>query len=298
MTTFKTHSSHHPHGPVLARTMAFLVLAIILGATLYPFDFTADGYQNRVDAAMSQRFTVSASMSDYIVTNIILFMPLGFVLAFLARRRFGFFKAMFIVVLAGTVLSSSVEFLQLFLPFRYTSFIDVYSNAAGTLVGFLLHPLLGKKFSQHITEAVTQPNNRSALLWLGISYFTYAAFVFLLTISLVMSVRLNEWSKTFPLTIGNIQTGDRPWTGTINRVAFSKIAVNKTNVAQTLQEQRLVVPDKTFLVGDFDFRSQNGLKDKARNLPPLTDRGKEIPTQKTIFSATHWLETTGTAQNL
>ncbi|MFX7724223.1 VanZ family protein, partial [Acinetobacter baumannii] len=74
--------------------------------------------------------------------NLIGYAPLGFLLA-LALLRTGWTRgAVWWATLAGSLLSLAMEFLQIYLPRRVPSNLDLVLNAAGTWLGALLAALL------------------------------------------------------------------------------------------------------------------------------------------------------------
>ncbi len=277
---------------------AVLTVLVILGVTLYPFDFTTVGYRARLDACLKQRFSAADGLADDIFTNILLFLPFGFAFAYLAARRgFNLGRAFLAVLLGGTFLSAFVEFLQLFLPFRYTSFIDIYSNAAGAATGFFIHTLLGKQISRHLAEAVEQPNNRKALRWLSATYLSYFAATLLLTIPLLFSVRMSDWEKSYTLSFGNVHSGNRPWNGVIERLTISKHAINESTIKRSLAERRLSGVANDDLMCNYDFL--NGQIESVKKLPRLIVKGN-APSQKSgaELSKQRWYETNGSVDYL
>jgi VanZ family protein len=84
------------------------------------------------------------SRSD-VVTNFLLYVPLGFLAARALRGRLGLWASAAGAVLMGAALSGSLELLQLFLPGRVTSLLDVMLNSAGTLAGALVGVLLARR---------------------------------------------------------------------------------------------------------------------------------------------------------
>ncbi|KFI22388.1 VanZ family protein [Nitrosococcus oceani] len=78
----------------------------------------------------------NASYSD-IFTNIVVYIPLGFLLA-RAVISFSPVAKVFTALLGGIVLSFLLESLQVYLPSRVASFLDLALNAMGALAGGLL----------------------------------------------------------------------------------------------------------------------------------------------------------------
>ena len=99
------------------------------------------------------------SLTDY-AGNIILFMPLGFLLYLLLYHRSSTY-ALLGSITAGVSLSVCIEFFQLFTSLRHTAVYDVINNGFGTLVGALgalvytqcIAAMLGDKFSQLLRRA-------------------------------------------------------------------------------------------------------------------------------------------------
>lgn len=67
--------------------------------------------------------------------NILLFLPLGFFLASAADSRKHPFRRLAPALWAGLLLSGAVETLQVLIPGRYPSFLDILLNALGSLAG-------------------------------------------------------------------------------------------------------------------------------------------------------------------
>jgi|GEM_PF-2118030 len=106
-------------GYALLTYMTLVVVAI----ALIPFEFNIP---SRI------QIYLSGSISD-VINNIILFIPIGFLVQ-LARRRSGWLSLLQALGF-GVLVSTSVETCQLFLPGRYCSVIDVATNGLGTWLG-------------------------------------------------------------------------------------------------------------------------------------------------------------------
>ena len=71
--------------------------------------------------------------------NTLLFIPFGFLLRLLLEKQTNhYYLSLSITMIAGLLLTISIETSQIFLPDRYTSIMDVLSNTLGTIVGALL----------------------------------------------------------------------------------------------------------------------------------------------------------------
>jgi VanZ family protein len=123
--------------------LALVYAALIVFASLFPFD----GW--RAQGLAPQDFLLARIPPPYwtwfdVNTNVAGYGPLGFLLA-LALMRSGWPRAAVpLAVLAGGLLSLCMEFLQIYLPRRVPSNMDLALNAAGTLIGAVLALVLEK----------------------------------------------------------------------------------------------------------------------------------------------------------
>jgi len=119
-------------------TVVLLVLygLFIAYGTLIPFDFSATSQQ--VASKRHLFFAVSlagASRSD-LISNVLLFLPWGGLMAvWLAGRKAGFGLALPAAAVSGCALGGLVEAVQLFVPWRTSSWIDVAMNTTGSALG-------------------------------------------------------------------------------------------------------------------------------------------------------------------
>jgi len=70
--------------------------------------------------------------------NLLSYLPFGLLVCLALRARFGAVASVNISLLLGMALSVSMEYLQMYLPARISSNMDVLSNSAGMLIGALL----------------------------------------------------------------------------------------------------------------------------------------------------------------
>ena len=117
-----------------------LVLIWLVGtmvATLLPFDFAVPPPGGRLELT---GFSEGSHQQDpaHVLLNVLLFMPFGILVHFARRRPSG--NVLSSLVLAGTaacLMSFGIEWLQVFLPGRESSLVDVSANTSGALVGVL-----------------------------------------------------------------------------------------------------------------------------------------------------------------
>jgi VanZ family protein len=125
-------------------TNPIVVLLVLWGSfivygTLLPFRFTAS--LEHVAAGIQGIWAnpwPTMSRADF-VSNVLLFMPWGFLLAaWQAERGATYLAAAIFALLTGLLLSAGVETAQLFAPSRTTSLHDLLSNATGSMLGALV----------------------------------------------------------------------------------------------------------------------------------------------------------------
>lgn len=123
--------------------LALVYSLLIVFASLFPFDgWRAQGIDPRV-------FLFAKIPPPYwtwfdVNTNIVGYAPLGFFLALALMRSGQPRRAVPLAFVAGTLLSLCMEFLQIYLPRRVPSNLDLALNSGGALIGALLAALLEK----------------------------------------------------------------------------------------------------------------------------------------------------------
>jgi VanZ family protein len=128
-----THLMLKTTGARLFGTFLGYIVLVILLLTLNPFYLVPSNQAN---------FTFESSLANF-VANILLFLPVGFFYRLATARRGAF--------LLGAGLSLSIETLQLFMPARTSSVLDILANAFGAGLGAVLHDLVS-------TRLVITPN--------------------------------------------------------------------------------------------------------------------------------------------
>ena len=118
------------------RRLAILFVVLIAYGSLYPFS----GWQALHGAPL---FGFLAALPDTIeradvVQNVLAYMPLGLFTVAALRRRSGGGTALGLALLAGGLLSLTMESLQQWLPSRDASLADLVLNLLGTQLGAML----------------------------------------------------------------------------------------------------------------------------------------------------------------
>jgi len=138
-----THTQHvgfSAHTVRLAWILAVAYLLVIVYASLQPFR----GWQ--MPPAEVLHFLVAPwprfiTLQD-VAVNIVAYAPLGLLLSIGFGARYGPARAAGAAALASTLLSLVMETVQMFLPIRIASNVDLLANGLGALVGAMAAPLL------------------------------------------------------------------------------------------------------------------------------------------------------------
>lgn len=113
-------------------------LAVILMIT---FLSRESGSRQGVDLELFSTWGINARNNAYVIENVLLFIPYGFVCCLAFDWAKGFFRC----VLAGAVTSLAVECLQLITQRGYFQIDDILTNILGSIIGWLIFRLFFRK---------------------------------------------------------------------------------------------------------------------------------------------------------
>lgn len=120
----------------IARWLTLAMVVLILYGSLFPFRFSALG-DLEVHRLFANLHFARASRGD-VVANLLLYMPLGLCLMLAWPGSWGRLKALLWTIVPGSLLSLTVELLQVYASSRVSSLTDLSLNVAGTAAGALL----------------------------------------------------------------------------------------------------------------------------------------------------------------
>ena len=135
---------------------------------------------------LTGRSFYNVSRSD-LIANLVAYVPLGFLLVLLLRAQAAKMTGILIVTLLGTSLSLLMEFVQLFLPSRISSYTDLVANVLGVFVG----AMVGGIFANTLNNAASA---RRREVWLDNNG---AAIAFLIAFALWAIYQWFPWIPTF-----------------------------------------------------------------------------------------------------
>lgn len=126
---------------------AGFALAFVVFGSLTPFSVNVSEMRRMGLSAIGQLGWPHSDIRD-VAINVGVYLPIGFTLWILLAARCSRPTALSITILAGTMLSFTLETLQQFVATRYPSWIDVMVNATGTATGAVLAWLMMPLFLQ------------------------------------------------------------------------------------------------------------------------------------------------------
>ncbi|MEA5519671.1 VanZ family protein [Limnoraphis robusta] len=272
------HSSQqiHPQKPIdVQRGVKLNVFTFISGLlfilflTLFPFDFLTS--VNFSITKLTHFFDHPSNSIDFI-GNIFLFIPFGFGLTgWMYKKGLGKTVILVLVLFTSMAVSVTIEILQIFLPSRFSTYLDIFANSLGGLLGCLGAFRWREKINSLLLIKIKSQLSTKLLVFFFVFYSVTALLVpIYLPIPLT---NLSNWDLNFPLLIGNEKTGDRSWNGYISEVWIAnrsiaqeevKLAFSTSNFNQSLEEG---------LIAFYPLNNTENLQDATNNLPNLVWKG-------------------------
>ncbi|EAW36174.1 VanZ family protein [Lyngbya sp. PCC 8106] len=260
----------------LLKTVAgaiFLVsILLILFTTLLPFNFVFP--DNLSLDFIIDRFTKHSSWTD-LFANLLLFIPFGFSLAALIDRNdLNRSESIVIIFLCSLILSSSVEFSQVFLPSRAPTSVDLFSNSISGFLGSLSFYAIRDQLEEiPITSLGSLYRFFRPLLSLpslALLLIGYVITVSWLLWNLQTATQLNNWDDSFPLIIGDEFIRYRSWEGQMTGLCISNQAASPAQISQLFSDNNSCDAIADSLITDYDFTElKNSYSDQTGNLPDL-----------------------------
>ena len=160
------------------KRLLLLVVVLIVYGSLYPWQFQAwRSSENPVDVVLrGWPGRVDRYLLRDLVINLCLYFPLGLPAYLAMARRHSRYLALGAAVVFGSALSTCMEILQVYVPGRVPSLMDVASNTAGTAAGALAGLLFGSQI-HHLLEKPARRLAPAAAILLG-CWITAEAFPF------------------------------------------------------------------------------------------------------------------------
>ena len=235
------------------KRLLLLVVVLIVYGSLYPWQFQAwRSSENPLDVVLRSWGThLDRYLVRDLVINLSLYLPLGLTAYLALARRYSQSLSMGAAIVFGAALSTSMEILQVYVPGRVPSLVDMASNTLGTAGG----ALAGFLFEAQIRRLLEKPARRlapAAAILLG-CWFTAQTFPFFPAITHTqLRGALAALSSGLPLSPADVWANAAEWfaAGLAARVIFGRLswwfplAALGLSAARFVIASRVVTPDE------------------------------------------------------
>ncbi|MDY7020386.1 MAG: hypothetical protein SWJ54_03360, partial [Cyanobacteriota bacterium] len=170
--------------------------------------------------------------------------------------------------------SVSVEFLQVFLPSRAPTSVDLLSNTISGFLGSWIFYIIRNQLERTSTTVLKNLyRNIKPLLYfrsLILILLGYVIIISCLLWHLQTATQLKNWDKSFPLIIGDELTENRVWEGQVSQVCIANTAASKAQASLLLSDIQSCDPLADSLVANYNLQTiQTTYRDRSGNLPNL-----------------------------
>ncbi|HEY6467688.1 MAG TPA: VanZ family protein [Candidatus Acidoferrales bacterium] len=276
------------------RVFALAVLGICL-LTFYPFRINPHSHPDMPDPFLLAGWAKASSVKDAFL-NVLLFVPFGFGLAGLLRKRgVSRIATAAIVFAAGTLASYTVEFTQFFIPDRDSGWEDILTNSSGAFVGSLVFLVCGLPLlrlvqicEMAIEKSVTIRNATMILV-------CYFACWIVLSARLQRTTALRDWDTSSVLTVGGLAHpwSTYAWKGKISALEFWDRALPGNTASQITSSSNPPVPSLG-IIASYRLSGAAAFGDSDRASPSLklqhAHPEQGAPTAE-IWDGNSWLAT-------
>jgi hypothetical protein len=222
---------------------------------------------------------------------VLLFVPLGVWLHGRWRRGPAGWRLVAIICAAGLLMSVAIECVQVFLPLRQPTIVDVIANTAGAFCGAMAH----RVWRARVQAGLRRWRGEASATLLAVLLTAFTISALFCSGALQRQTRLSDWSPDFPLQVGNERTGYRPWRGRLFAFELTAAAAAPESVRQFAAGNSVALPGA--LVARFDFSGRPPYRDAAGHLPDLewTEDPVSVETAGVRLPGEPWLQTDGPA---
>lgn len=191
----------------------------ILFFTLFPYwaDFSQKHSPGRSTFLLSRPLGFDGFLHTSL--NVLLFIPFGIALSqFFRNRKKSILGSILLALIAGAVLSYSIEIIQLYMPSRDSAWDDVIANTLGSLVGTILGLGAGDFIFQKLSTWESHVEQFLSFRIICASALLYFAVWLAASVPLQKKTRLDNWDANSFLFVGYDAREDTRWSGAISVV--------------------------------------------------------------------------------
>ncbi len=204
----------------MARVLLAGSVGLIVAETLWPFNVR--GFHILSLGQYVHSFEQAPSSLVNLPQNVLLFLPFGFSVASLLVGPRSKISSLALTILAGFLLSWSIESCQIFLPNRVANLADVAGNTLGSGAGWLACR------AWQLRDRTLQSRIRIAA-----TFLTYCVLASLAAWALMVGMRPALWDPTYPTSIGH-DPGGSSWKGAVSDVVVLDRALDEPDAVELL----------------------------------------------------------------
>jgi glycopeptide antibiotics resistance protein len=263
-----------------------LAMFFISMVTLYPFAFNF-----RNSGGLRDLLIVGTGRSDEkdFLGNILLFIPLGIGLGrlLIGEMHRNWMTSLGISGLVSFGFSYVIEALQIHMPSRFASILDVIADTTGGMLGLMFFLF----WYREVRSATAARFVKKHLLLLSL---VYIGMVFPVTSNFAFDRSFNNWGKDYALVFGNEATGTRPWKGCISEAYIANRALTEKEVSMLHSRKMSVDSIGSALLVYYRFAGNGIYHGHFGHLPALISRGTAQDTgQENVvcLGPGQWIET-------
>ena len=199
--------------------------------------------------------------------NVLMFVPLGLALAVQLAQHLRSIYVFLIVFVLCAAFSLTIETLQLLVPSRHSTLMDLLTNTLGGGIGYGIHTRV-RRWAKPISLSLAPS------VWM-FGFVGYAALTFGLSAYSGHADslwRLGNWDRSFPLLVGNEGSGSRPWFGEASELFIADRAWTAQEAEAYLSTGIDPRAQHLALITYYPLDELSGFQDQTGTLPDLVDQ--------------------------
>lgn len=283
------------------RVLVLAILGICL-LTLYPFHINPHSHPDMPNPFLLAGWAKASTVKDAFL-NVLLFVPFGFGLAGLLRRRgVSQVATAAIVFAAGALASYGVEFTQFFIPDRDSGWEDIFTNSSGALVGSLVFLACGLPLLQLVQVCEVAIEKSVTLRKATMILVCYFACWIVLSARLQRTAALRDWDTSSVLRVGGLAHpwSTNAWKGRLSTLEFWDRALPGDTASQITSSANQPMHNLG-ATASYRFSGSAPADDLAGVLPSLNLQRihpRQPPPATGAWDGNSWLATSAAISNM